>query len=165
MKLYENTTTLNVLFFQLWVTTLSLTSQLGQLTRQVTLFFLFSFFYTQFIYCFTWVSQSLLIIQSLLNNISRFYRSVPLSIDKDHNRNMLPCFKLYVINNWHYKIINVTTECKSRNLILFPEIERPNRSTLHPYKVQQHKIWVHFHKCGSRKSTAVYFCHCCTQVN
>lgn len=46
----------------------------------------------------------------------------------------------------------------------FPETERTNWSALHLDKVQQHKIWVHLHKCGPRKSTALYFCHCCPQV-
>lgn len=46
----------------------------------------------------------------------------------------------------------------------FLETERPNWSTLHPYKVQQHKVWVHIHKRGSRKSPTVYICDRCTQV-
>ena len=54
---------------------------------------------------------------------------------------------------------NLRIECS------FLETERPNWSALHLDKVQQHTIWVHFYKCGSRKSTALYFCHCCTQVN
>lgn len=59
--------------------------------------------------------------------------------------------------------LKMTCHLKWINLYL-PETEGSNWSSLHLNKVQQHKIWVHFHKFGSGKSKTLYLCHCCTQV-